>query len=528
MSLLCRTSGVYENIKNSHINLVKLENSNIQLFQKSISYLFSLLDRSDFIQNEISLCLWILRSTVLFTLLPFDDERLALLSQVETLKIATDGFPEMSSSIETIKATLLKLIETGINPKREWLLRSLDDNENSENQLIGILSALSLGKSPGWSSEFINELKLLKEELYFIGSLRDLKHTLYKRIVLPCGCMNTPYRLLSELIHSGRTSQFDVLLYSGESFNVPKRLAIPVSNELLARFEKTSLEKVVTEINEGPSINIIDEWVNNTFWQEIHGADRNAAVNLIPALYVLFKNGTGTFLSKDGRVQILYENTNFSFSENDLKLIPVEDILEGNLVILRVGQSGFLLDNTSESILQKSGTNNLYEEATQWKNCLDALLLTHSWNDIVLELGARGVNVPASTVQRWAGQEGLGPGNEKDFNGLIRLLVDKGKIDLENECIEQYITAKWDNLQKLRGVRHKAGHLIRQELFKALSKKLGEIAGPINDTATVHIEADGTAKLIILRVFYVDQNPSYVSPMRIGRVDDLRSNKWLG
>jgi len=528
MSLLSRTSGVYENIKHSHINLVKLENSNIQIFQKSISYLFSLLDRSDFIQNEISLRLWILRSTVLFTLLPFDDERLELLSQVETLQIATDGFSEMSSSIETIKATLLKLIETGINPKREWLLCSLNENVKSDDQLTGILSALTSGKSPGWSSEFINELKLLNESLYFIGSLRDLKHTLYKRIVLPCGCMNAPYRILSELIHSGRTSQFDVLLYSGESFNVPKRMIVPVSNELFTRFEKTSLEKVITEINEGSSIHIIDEWINNSFWHEIHGADRKAAVNLIPAHYVLFKNGTGTFLPKDGRVQILYENTNVSFSENDLKLIPVEDIHEGDLVILRVGQSGFLLDNTSESILQKSGTNNLYEEATQWKNCLDALLLTHSWNDIVIELGARGVIVPASTVQRWAGQEGLGPRNEKDFNGLIRLLVDKGKIDLENERIEQYITAKWNNLQKLRGVRHKAGHLIRQELFKALSKKLSETTGPMNDKTTVHMEAEGTAELIILRIFSVDQNPSYVSPMRIGRVDDLRSNKWLG
>lgn len=528
MSLIQFASGIYENVKNSHINLVKFENSNIQLLQKNISYLFSLLDRGDPIQNEISLRLWVLRSTILFTLLPFNDERLSLLSQVKELQDLVDGFPEMTSSIGIIKTILIKLHETGVNPKREWFLNSTSESNNSANQYIGLLSNLSSSRSPGWSSEVMNELKLLKQDVYFINSFHDLKHSLFKRIVLPCGCINTPHRILYELFYSGRARQFDVLLYQGESFNVPKRLSLPVNNRLSARFEKSNVEKVITEINESSSIQTIDDWINNSFWNEIHGGNRNIGENLIPAHYVLFKNGTGTFIPQDGRVQTLYEDDTYSFSEDDLKSIAAKELHEGDLVIIRVGQSGFLLDSATESIMLKTGTHNLYEEATQWKSSLEALLLTHTWEDVVVELDARGVNVPISTLQRWAGYEGIGPRNEKDFNGLIRLLIDKGKIDLATETIEQYSRKTWNSLQSLRGLRHKAGNEIRQELFKALSKRLGEMNGPIGDKTSINMEFDDTAELQILRVFQVDQNQSYVSSSRIGRIDDLRSNKWLG
>lgn len=526
MSLINRVSAVYINVKHSHINLVKIENSNIQIIQKNISYLFSLLDRSDSIQNEISLRLWILKSTILFTLLSFTDERLLFSSQIKKLEILTDGFPQIITPLETIKSSLFNLIEAGTNPKREWLLKSFV--EDLGKQPIGVFTAICHGRPPGWPEEFLQEFKAVNQELGFISSLKELRNELYQRIVLPCGCMNTPHKMLSELIHSGRTSYFDVLLYSGESFALPQRLKLPVNSELSSRFEKSSLEKSISEIDEILPDSSIDIWVNNTFWQEVHGECRNVSECSVAAHYVLFKDGTGTFLPKGRRVQIFYENASCSFSENDLRFIPLEELQEGDLIILRVGHSGFLLDNTSELILHNAGTDNLFEEATQWKECLEALLITHSWDEVVSELGDRGVLVPVSTVQRWAGHEGLGPRNEKDFNGLIRLLVDKGKVILNDESVEHYIQSKWSNLQALRGVRHKAGHLIRQELFKALSKKLGQCVWPLSDKIIVHTEVESTAELVILRVFAVDQSPAYVNPIRIGRLDDLRSNKWLG
>ena len=44
----------------------------------------------------------------------------------------------------------------------------------------------------------------------------------------------------------------------------------------------------------------------------------------------------------------------------------------------------------------------------------------------------------------------------------------------------------------------------------------------------INIEGDAGAELLILRVSSVDRNPAYVPPSRLGQVDDLKGNKWLG
>ena len=81
----------------------------------------------------------------------------------------------------------------------------------------------------------------------------------------------------------------------------------------------------------------------------------------------------------------------------------------------------------------------------------------------------------------------------------------------------------------MRGVRHRAGNLIRQDLLKNLFSRLGNGTIRLGDHRTsINIEGDREVELLILRVSSVDQNPAFIPPYRLCRLDDLKDNKWLG
>ena len=94
--------------------------------------------------------------------------------------------------------------------------------------------------------------------------------------------------------------------------------------------------------------------------------------------------------------------------------------------------------------------------------------------------------------------------------------------------LNSYVDSRWNSLQGLRSVRQKAGNLIRQDLFKALFSRLKKGNGKLADGEVIHIEGDAGAELLILRVSSVDRNPAHVPPSRLGQVDDLKGNQWLG
>ena len=77
-------------------------------------------------------------------------------------------------------------------------------------------------------------------------------------------------------------------------------------------------------------------------------------------------------------------------------------------------------------------------------------------------------------------------------------------------------------------MRHKAGNQIRQDLLKALFTRIEYGCGQLADGERIHIEGDTGAELLILRVSSVDRNTSHVPPARLGQIDDLKGNRWLG
>jgi hypothetical protein len=187
-----------------------------------------------------------------------------------------------------------------------------------------------------------------------------------------------------------------------------------------------------------------------------------------------------------------------------------------------------MLDEASDRIMSGEDNDSLFEIATDWKEALEALLVTHSNKEIAQLLRERSTPTSAISIHQWCGPDVLGPRDESVFRGLINLLAEKGKIKKADEELNAYVNSRWNSLQDLRSVRQKAGNLIRQDLFKALFSRFKKGHGKLADGEIIHIEGDAGAELLILRVSSVDRIPAHVPLSRIGHVDDLKGKKWLG
>lgn len=525
MSSFKLTDLIYKNIQNTDINLVEIDNANISSIQRNVKQLFSTLDRDDDEQKKISLKVWLLRSSILFTLLDFDSDVLELSKQLDEIKSLSIKFPSIQSLVGQLENEIKTILEAPKNPKRTWLENSTHEIENDQ---IAIFTNLSSGRSPGWSINHTpSTLGDLLGDFTCIRTTQDFRNKAFDRVILPCGCANAPYHQLVNIVYSGISQNFDILLYLGEKFNFPKRLTLPTDEKLQSKFRKSVFQKNYIDVQDSSPTDTMDSWVNDSFWNELHSGSREFSASLTPANYILFSDGTGTFLPSNGKALVLIEELDKKFTENNLKQKNIEELSDGDLIIIRTGESGFLLDVASDVIMNDEGVDSLLEEATDWKSALNLLTMTYDWSQISEALRSENVHASTSTLQRWAGAEGLGPREEKDFKVLMQLLIKEKKITILDD-VESYISEKWAKLRSLRGVRQKAGNMIRSELFDALSHKMSYISSYLEDKTVIKNHKHQGVELVVFRIFSIDQVESYVQTSQIGRLDDLRNNQWLG
>ena len=145
MSVFATTSRIFENVRVSKITRHELQNSSVSKLMRASSELFRLLDRTDAVQVEVSRRLWVLRSTVLFTLLPFADPALALCQQLNELDRESSGLSEAKSSLEMLRTAVMELVNSSRNPKSDWLFGYKSSNDISRNGKTGLLRGLSGG-----------------------------------------------------------------------------------------------------------------------------------------------------------------------------------------------------------------------------------------------------------------------------------------------------------------------------------------------------------------------------------------------
>ena len=174
-SIFSRTNRIFENARLLSLTRREIEfPSATQVIQTS-SRFFQLLDRADPVQAEISRRLWILRSSILFTLLPFDDPALRLQLQMKELEQSSEGVPDAAPLINSLRKYVTDIVSVGRNPKRKWLVGMLAETIGKGDGQIGMLTSLSAGRPPGWPQEKSGHLSALSERILPIESRRNLR-----------------------------------------------------------------------------------------------------------------------------------------------------------------------------------------------------------------------------------------------------------------------------------------------------------------------------------------------------------------
>ena len=461
-------------------------------------------------------------------MLPFDDPAIELSLQLSELVKAAECMPEASELIGSISNSVAEVLSGVKNPKREWLIR-MNSEHLVEERSVGVLTRLSAGRSPGWPRHNLGMLADIGLKFVPITSKKDLHGNQFDLVILPCACANVHPSLLLEIFFAGLIPRIDILLYQGERFYVPQRIVLPPDNIFSGHFQTSKMEQTSFEVPSEPLLTAVDAWMNEAFWQGLHGATRNRLHNLVPARYILFRDGTGAFFPEDGRITILPADDILK-SENDLCFARLDDVNEGERVVLRSGNSGLLLDDASERIVGGVDHESLFDKATGWKEALEALLITLTAEEISTSMRERGVTASSTSIAQWAGPDVLGPGSAKVFHQLISFLSEKGKILKTGSELSNYANNCWEGLQELRGLHLKAGNLIRQDLFKALFTRFESEPKAVDqlDRECISIQGDSSAQLLILRVAAVDNRTAYVQLSRLGKIEQLEGNKWLG
>ena len=101
-NLFSRTTAVYENVSNVPLRVHQLDCPPAADLIRASSKLFQALDHTDPVQQELSRLLWRLRSSVLFTVLPFDDSALKLCPQVVELQRLSVMLPDATGLVDLI------------------------------------------------------------------------------------------------------------------------------------------------------------------------------------------------------------------------------------------------------------------------------------------------------------------------------------------------------------------------------------------------------------------------------------------
>lgn len=517
---ICEISEIFKNASSTQVDVYVVSDPTVEGFLRATNTVFRRIDRQDDQQIEISRRLWLLRATVLYTLNTFSYPRLGLNDQAKELVDSVQGYPDLLSDVNVIFDRVKGLLNLQENPKKVFL----DKKIVALDGVTMLMTRMSGGGSPGWPDRKEGGVVFSGLEVKTFHSVAELNN-LPVQIIIPGGIRNVPIELAQKVFFSSVTSSIIVCSYQGEGFKLPTRLDMRSDNILLGvapvEVRNFSVEPCGDQVSDE-----IDTWVNEQFWIGLHGGDRESRDGKEASRYVLFSNGMGCCFPEAGSV-LSTKNVTSSIGEFDIRNTKVSRLADGDWILLREGYAGSNLDETSDMLLEERGDEALLEKATDWKLALDALTLTKSFQEISTGLELLGSVVNPRVIRQWLNDEVLGPANLNVFDALIKYMAAEGKIKHAGPDLNEYITSRWNLLQEFRGLRHKAGNIIRKKLIDRLVDLIG--AADLASTACTEfkISNDESSSLLFLRVEMVDNAISYVSPSRFGQLDDLRSNRWL-
>lgn len=471
------------------------------------AYIFSLLDHEDDHQKRLARAVWLLKSTITQTLLPFDDARLGIPAMAEALKLQAAGVPSATGAVNAFADLVTSLVAISTNPKREIFLKKLSQSAGVEDG-VAVFAGLQGGLTPGWPPAVSASTDFPTGSCTIFKTRKDIADRGFATIVIPGTLRFSPRATAIDLLHGGRASEVMILAYKRESVFVPEPIAFPVDHRFKAA-KRPAAEGEAADEGAGQQL---DQWANESFWQEVRAlhvvagplSERDITV---AARFVLFADGSGTFLPADGSVveiSALLDRPDHSAAESDrLPRTAVRDLEERDLVMLRLSGSGDYLDDLADRLMEREGQPSLRQDATAWKMILFRAIKRHGEGTVARTARDGGLKLRSATyLWNWASDAVIAPHDFDTFRALIRSLSQL-EGDLADANPDEYALKRWTEMERLKVFHQRAASEIRRLLLERV-RMLVAARKRIETVESIHLPGLEAGRIGLLRVSAVD------------------------
>ena len=525
-----RSSSRFKNVSEFTVITHKVEDPAIAAVTRAVMSIFKNLDKSDEDAKNLVGLLWVFKTILNSTLISLDDPALRLKERYQEISSLLKKQNIDPSMLRTLESSAEPLWSKHKNNKFDRLL-SISEYFLSKSDGIGLVGKILYGNDPACINLTINSLSS-NYDLKFtnIETKQQIKNSIFQKIIVVSPPMRASMDLMKTVFYSGITPEVDLLLYEHENFYAPSRIELPISPNFQKRIQKFKISKSVASVSMPESSDSeLNSWAEESFWIDIHGGSRTKTAQSVPAHYILFEGGEGSFMPVSGKVLHIDKRTD-SVDQGefryDLSHVDILDLVEGDYVLLRKNSLGFLLNEEVDGVEDEEEDDGVLDKITDWKNALSALLLTRDYAEIAHLMKFKGVNVVPGRIKQWEGVDVIAPNSEPEFIALIEVLWDEAKLSISVGDIKAYATEKWSEIHDYRVSRQRAGSKARQTILEGLLEKIEGLDIDSSDGAK-SLDLQLGQNILIRRVASIDQSISYVYHSSLYKIDDLRGNKWL-
>lgn len=468
---------------------------------------FSMVDREEDHQRQLARSVWLLKSTIAQTLLPFDDSRLGIQPMIEKVVQQAETVPSVSGTVKALSDAVASLVSSGSNPKREIFLDTLTKVTLPADG-AGVFAGLQGGLTPGWPATVDASQDFPAGACTVLRTRKDIAESGFSVIVIPGTLRFASTQIAIDLLYGGLARDLVLLAYRRENVVAPEPLGLP-TDERFQRATRTSEEvEVVEEVEDQP----LDQWANDTFWQEIRnqhagGAALSERDVTVPARFVLFADGSGTFLPDEGSVveisRLLDRPDQPLAGAGQLPRKSVRDLEERDLVMMRLRGSGDYLDEVADRMMEREGQASLRDTATAWKGDLFRALKLHGEGLVARRAREAGLKLrSASYLWTWASDVVIAPHDVETFRALMRALGDL-QVGVESDSSDEYARNKWAELERLKNFHQRAASEIRKALLERVLR-LVAARSRVDVVESIQLPGLEAGSIGLLRVSAVD------------------------
>lgn len=516
----------YDNASNYKVNIHNINNYEpIINLNKNIYLIIRDLKENEEDQSRVTIRkLYNLLSSVSLTLLPFDSKELNLYDQINDLVEQISYYPHLVKYCNEVYEVIEFINQNPQNLKRSKVLDLLNEH-NSEFANCGLIAKLvKYGATPGWNEKLINELNHNFSNCDLIFSKKVFKNKVFDSLIIPSGSRNIDYKFLYTLFYSCSASIIEVVKYSIENFQTPDIVILPKGNlsKSVSRIDNKKTAQTIEEVFIDEDLkSLFDEFIKEETNQSDLQTDNNFSQFKLEVKPVLLAADKLIYLKNNMQVieisDLIEGGVSLEEKGNKLPRVPVNNLREDDLIVLRTSGSGEYLVDLANQIMLKDGKKKLREEALSWKQVLKNVLENYGSSEIAKKLTQSGLyKSPQGYVWIWTTNDVIRPNSLELFNLLMLLLKEYGEL-VDGADPTLIALKKWQQMGEVLQYHMKAGRVIRTALLKKL-RELISTGVQISDSYHLTLKGLDVGEMSVFRVSAIYPETVMIEYSKVGRV----------